>query len=1296
MKKKRNSRIFPIILIIGSLFFFLSSSIVLSQTTQNSKCLSYDSLLDEGEDDVIALTTKIIEISESSCPQQKSVLDNQLGNLLKNRKQLLLKAIKEAPEKALLTPELPKTITVKLSTIEQEQLLEKRGEFEGPIETWHVDDFEDPEKSYFRFYLLIDNKKYELLSSTELPVLQSGTHIKVKGFAVDDLLAVVTFSSITNDLNSFSQINTKNNLQDSKILPYKEQDEKTYEILGGDGSPDENYGEQKILVIVANIGTKQSPATVEQAKQLIFGDTEGTVQDYYKKNSYNKAFLTGDVMGPYTVSDDQYLTLLTAAQPDVEKLGKKLADYDRLILVKPCTYQGCPAGGATIGKTRVNLPTGETVYMSVSEDHYFDLGIVGHELGHNFGVHHANQYKCFAATGSQKSYSYDCRSFEYGDPFSIMGQYTTGHLTAPHKKEISWLSEENILTVTEGTYTLVPQEIVVPSGTIQMIRIPIAIDTSFYGPSSSLFHTIEFRQPLDYDRGFDPGVYSGVSIRVAQKYRQTNLITLDATGDFKLWLSPGKSFIDDINGYKITLDSITGTGADATAQVTVTQIPKLESPNLMNPLIYYDFEDIILAGNKLRDKAGYVSGGTVYRKNPLAPINTAGGIIFYENGDFDEYGQYFSHDYIVPPGFPNTFIRQNNQFTISAWINAFSFPRYSALIYGLSYPSTLGLRSNGQVALETLFINPTTYYSMQAILESDAPLQIGKWYHIGAVYNDNELKLYINGVEKKISSVTENGKAFPLTKLYPQNNLNFLGGTRTGGGFNGIIDEFKIYARGLNPAEIQDIYQSYTPQPVCIDGDGDGYAIGDLSACTSTTLIDCNDKDATIAPGRIEICGDGKDNNCKSEDDICNSEIIIDNGKPGFSTTGTASSWPKSGIVGFYGVDSIYSKTIGNTATWQFINLDPGTYEVFAWWTVSSGRSTSVPYTISYQGSSKTVRVNQRDLKFFPGKNWYSLGKYDFGTSGKVVLKVENTYSHNADAVQLVRVKYCPDEDNDGYGWGLDDLSGCVSPQWDCDPIDPEINPGATEICGDGIDNNCDQKVLEPSTEGGTKEIILDNTAANTPTFSKSGSWSLSSATGSYVTQSIYSKTASSTATWTTPLTAGKYDVYAWWTEWSSRPTAAPYTITHATGVATVTKNQKEAGSGAKWNLLGTYDLTTTGKVVLTAKADGASYNADAVKFASQSCIEKIVEEFPMLFLRGDASHDKKVDLSDAITILNYLFNGGPLSCQDSADANDDGKIDISDAVRILNFLFQGGERIATPYPEAGIDSTEDKLSCSP
>jgi hypothetical protein len=49
----------------------------------------------------------------------------------------------------------------------------------------------------------------------------------------------------------------------------------------------------------------------------------------------------------------------------------------------------------------------------------------------------------------------------------------------------------------------------------------------------------------------------------------------------------------------------------------------------------------------------------------------------------------------------------------------------------------------------------------------------------------------------------------------------------------------------------------------------------------------------------------------------------------------------------------------------------------------------------------------------------------------------------------------CVDRDNDGYGAGAD----CLGP--DCDDTNPDIRPGATEVC-DGKDNNCDGQVDEP------------------------------------------------------------------------------------------------------------------------------------------------------------------------------------------------------------------------------------------
>ncbi len=82
-------------------------------------------------------------------------------------------------------------------------------------------------------------------------------------------------------------------------------------------------------------------------------------------------------------------------------------------------------------------------------------------------------------------------------------------------------------------------------------------------------------------------------------------------------------------------------------------------------------------------------------------------------------------------------------------------------------------------------------------------------------------------------------------------------------------------------------------------------------------------------------------------------------------------------------------------------------------------------------------------------------------------------------------------------------------------------------------------------------------------------------------------------------------------------------------------------------------------------------------------------------FIRGDADRNNKVELTDAIIVLDWLFKDGEEpKCLDAADADDNRQIQLTDAVRILNFLFKGGESPAQPYPEKGVDSTQDELSC--
>jgi len=69
-------------------------------------------------------------------------------------------------------------------------------------------------------------------------------------------------------------------------------------------------------------------------------------------------------------------------------------------------------------------------------------------------------------------------------------------------------------------------------------------------------------------------------------------------------------------------------------------------------------------------------------------------------------------------------------------------------------------------------------------------------------------------------------------------------------------------------------------------------------------------------------------------------------------------------------------------------------------------------------------------------------------------------------------------------------------------------------------------------------------------------------------------------------------------------------------------------------------------------------------------------------FARGNCAADDKLNLTDAVFLLNHLFLGGSTPvCRRACDANADDAMDLSDAVHLLGFLFQGTQ--ALPVPSA-------------
>ena len=85
------------------------------------------------------------------------------------------------------------------------------------------------------------------------------------------------------------------------------------------------------------------------------------------------------------------------------------------------------------------------------------------------------------------------------------------------------------------------------------------------------------------------------------------------------------------------------------------------------------------------------------------------------------------------------------------------------------------------------------------------------------------------------------------------------------------------------------------------------------------------------------------------------------------------------------------------------------------------------------------------------------------------------------------------------------------------------------------------------------------------------------------------------------------------------------------------------------------------------------------------------------IFIRGDVNYDGRVNSADYDYLkfaLHKQFTGS-LFCDDAADVNDDGVINRGDLQQLANFLRGRLQSLPSPFPEPGMDSTKDDLTCA-
>lgn len=389
---------------------------------------------------------------------------------------------------------------------------------EGEVEVVYEDSHGHGRLLYF---LNAGSRKLELrFAHNPPPALRTGMRVVVNGAQVGETL----------ELNSGESVSVASNEQ----------------IVSGNP-----MGEHRVLVVMVNFQDKQTqPFTREQAQAVMFG----TTSDFYREASYGQTWLTGDVYGWYTIpvssSACDTTAIATYAQQAAANAGANLNAYDHMVYAFPqnaCTWQGRGSVGGSPSQAWVN--------------EWFELGIVGHELGHNFGLYHSRSMDCGDA-----SVGTNCTISEYGDMFDLMGGADHAHFNLFQKERLGWINggtNPPITTVaTSGTYWLDSFE----PGTMTAKGLKILKSTDA-STGMKTWYYLERRSAYGFDSFLagNANVINGVIIRTGSDSSGQDTYLLDMTPATATWYDPaltvGQSFTDAAAGITIAVLSADATGA---------------------------------------------------------------------------------------------------------------------------------------------------------------------------------------------------------------------------------------------------------------------------------------------------------------------------------------------------------------------------------------------------------------------------------------------------------------------------------------------------------------------------------------------------------------------------------------------------------------------------------------------------------------------------------------------------------------------------------------------------------------
>lgn len=320
-------------------------------------------------------------------------------------------------------------------------------------------------------------------------------------------------------------------------------------------APSATFGQQDTLVMLVNFQDDTSqPQTPAYAHSVVFGNIDAHVRE----SSFGQAWMAGQVRGWYTLAMstgtcDAY-RLADLADAAAKADGVDLSAYRRKLYIFPRNACGWAGLGNVGGSTTRAWSNG-----------YYSNIVIGHEFGHNFGLHHAQALNCDTGvtTGS-------CTTLTYGDTADMMGNYRAAHFSPFAKERLGWLNDRvspPILTATaDGRYRIEPYS----SGSVgaKAVKIPRGTD----GSGRKLWYYVEYRQPIGADAVLanTGNLTRGVVVRMATEgdaasSRQLDMTPGTSTNTYTELadgaLAVGQTYTDGAAGVSISLAAADTAGA---------------------------------------------------------------------------------------------------------------------------------------------------------------------------------------------------------------------------------------------------------------------------------------------------------------------------------------------------------------------------------------------------------------------------------------------------------------------------------------------------------------------------------------------------------------------------------------------------------------------------------------------------------------------------------------------------------------------------------------------------------------